>query len=332
MTLGNNRLSVIIVSHNSARWLAACLSSVYARSGNVDVDVVVVDSGSSDDTVEFVGREFPDVRVVTTENRGFASANNRGLEDADAEWVLFLNPDTRILSGTLEELVSLLRARPTVGLAGVRQIDENGVMDPTMRRFPNAVRSLSVSLGAERLPFHASWLGERELDGTLYDRETTCDWTVGSFMLARKAAIDDVGDMDERFFLYCEETDFCLRLRQAGWEVVHFPQMTILHQSSTTASDERLSRQMAFARRQYMGKHFGRAHRLAGTLALGIGYAIRSIAPGRGPDHHRRRASARSALTTLLGLAPPPFGYPSPPRGGTSATDEVPQTSKKSCR
>ena len=97
-------------------------------------------------------REFPEVRLLATENRGFAAANNRGLEVVDADWVLFLNPDTRILSGSLEELVSLLQARPTVGLAGVRQIDENGVMDPTMRRFPNALRSLSVSLGGERLP------------------------------------------------------------------------------------------------------------------------------------------------------------------------------------
>ena len=193
MTRENGRLAIIIVSHNSAHWLAPCLSSVYANSGNLDVDIVVVDSGSTDDTVDLVRREFPDVRVLPTENRGFASANNRGLEIVDAEWVLFLNPDTRILSGTLEELVSLLRARPTVGLAGVRQVDESGVMDPTIRRFPNAVRTLSVSLGAERLPFHASWLGERELDVALYDRETRCDWTVGSFMLARKAAIDDVG-------------------------------------------------------------------------------------------------------------------------------------------
>ena len=231
------QLAVIIVSHNSAGWLQPCLSSVYAASGNLDLDIVVVDSGSTDDTVELVRREFPDVRVLTKENRGFAAANNRGLEVVDGEWILFLNPDTRILSGTLEGLVSLLRARPTVGLAGVRQVDENGALDPTMRRFPNAIRSLSASLGAERLPVHPSWLGERVLDETLYDLETPCDWTSGSFMLGRRAAIDDVGGMDERFFLYCEETDFCLRMRQAGWTVVHLPQMTIFHQSSTTVGD-----------------------------------------------------------------------------------------------
>jgi len=160
------------------------------------------------------------------------------------------------------------------------------------------------------------------LDGALYDRETPCDWTSGSFMFARKAAIDDVGGMDERFFFYCEEIDFCLRIRQAGWQVVHLPQMTIFHQSSTTRSNEALSRQMAYARRQYMEKNFTPAHRAAGTLALGLGAAIRSIWPGRGPDHRRRRASARSSLTTLLGFTPAPFGSPSSGQGGTSATDD----------
>jgi GT2 family glycosyltransferase len=311
MTPDDDRLAVIIVSYNSAGWLTPCISSIRAMSGNLELDIVVVDSGSTDDTVELVGREFPDVRVVKTENRGFAAANNRGLEVVDADWVLFINPDTRILSGTLEELVSLLRARPKVGLAGVRQIDENGVLDPTMRRFPNAIRSLFVSFGAEKLPFRSSWAGERVLDLQLYDHETPCDWTVGSFMLVRGAALDDVGEMDERFFLYCEETDFCVRIRNAGWDVVHLPQLTIFHHSSTTSSDETLSRQMAFARRQYMTKHFGFAHRAAGTAALALGYAIRSVSPGRSENRRHRRASARTALATLLGLTPPPFGDPS---------------------
>jgi GT2 family glycosyltransferase len=293
-------------------------------AGDLDLDIVVVDSGSADDTVELVGRQFPNVRVIRTENRGFAAANNRGLEAVDADWVLFLNPDTRILSGTLEGLVSLLRERPTVGLAGVKQIDENDVMDPTMRRFPNALRSLFVSVGAERLPFHARWLGERVLDMALYDHETPCDWTVGSFMLARRRAIDDVGSMDERFFLYCEETDFCLRMRQAGWQVLHLPQMTIFHHSSSTGADAALNRQMAFARRQYMAKHFTPVHRAAGILALGVGYAIRSVWPGRDSGGHGRRAAARAALATLLGLAPSPFESPRPLQESASATNGEP--------
>ncbi len=149
------------------------------------------------------------------------------------------------------------------------------------------------------------------LGADLYDHETRCDWTSGSFMLVRRAALDRIGGMDERFFLYSEETDLCLRIREAGWDVVHFPQMTIFHESSTRPSNARLSRQMAFARRQYMAKHFAPAERVAGILAVGLGYAIRSVKPGRGPDARQRRRSARAALTTLLGFTPPPFGYPS---------------------
>jgi GT2 family glycosyltransferase len=159
------------------------------------------------------------------------------------------------------------------------------------------------------------------LDLELYDRETACDWTSGSFMLARKATVDDVGPMDERFFLYCEETDFCLRIRQAGWSIVHLPQMTIFHQSSKDL-DAQMSSQSAFARRQYMAKHFGRVHRLAGMLALGLGYALRSVTPGGGLGSRRRRASSRAALTSLLGLTPPPFEYASGGDAEPTAADE----------
>jgi GT2 family glycosyltransferase len=309
--------------------LAACLSSVYAKAGNLDLDVVVVDSGSTDDTVALVRREFPDVRVIPSVNLGVAAANNRGLEAVDAEWVLFLNPDTRILSGTLEELVSLLRERPTAGLAGVRQVDENGALDATMRRFPNVVRMFFANLGAEHLRSKASWLGLRVFDAASYEHETQCDWTSGSFMLARKPVIDQVGGMDEQFFLFCEETDLCLRLRRAGWNVVHLPQMTIFHHASTNP-DETLNMQMAFSQRQYMAKHFSRPHRLAGTLALGIGYVVRSIPSGRGQHDRRRRASARSALAVLLGFVPPPFGYPSSRSGIESASHG--EAGRVSCR
>jgi hypothetical protein len=127
--------------------------------------------------------------------------------------VAVVNPVTRILGETRGARISASNA-PDGGSRGGQAGRRNGVIDPNMRRSPSAVRSLFMGLGAERLPFHASWLGERVLDVALYDHETHCDWTVGSFILARKEAVDDPGDMDERFFLYCEETDICLRMRQ----------------------------------------------------------------------------------------------------------------------
>ena len=151
----------------------------------------------------------------------------------DARYVLFLNPDTELLEGTLGELVAELDDRPEVGIAGVRQIGADGNVYPTMRRFPNVARALGDALGLERLAARPGSLGERELVDDRYDREFESDWTIGSFMLARSEALAATGGFDERFFVYSEEVDLCLRIKRAGWKIVHLPTMTILHHGST---------------------------------------------------------------------------------------------------
>ena len=160
------KLSVIIVSANSASWLRPCLTTLFKHAGGLELDVVVVAAGCTDETVPLVEREFPHARTISCANRGFAYANNRGLRTVDAEWVLLLNPDTEILEGSFADLMDRLDSRPTVGLVGVPQLTSDGQVFPTIRRFPNAIRSLFEALGSERFPFRASWLGERELDLT----------------------------------------------------------------------------------------------------------------------------------------------------------------------
>jgi N-acetylglucosaminyl-diphospho-decaprenol L-rhamnosyltransferase len=308
MADGRHRLSVIIVSANSASWLRPCLETVFGRAGDVDLDVVVVAAGCTDETVVLVEREFPEARVISCDNRGFAHANNRALRTVDADWVLFLNPDTEVLRGTLADLVERLDSDPTVGLVGVRQVTPDGRLSPTIRRFPNASRTFFEALGSEHFPFRASWLGERELDLRIYDREVSCDWTSGSFMLVRWEALQSAGLMDERFFLYSEETDLCLRIKQAGWEIRHLPYVTILHHENKAGWNPRLDAQAAYAKRQYFRKHLSPLHRLAATAGLVLGYSIRSAFGGGGPG---RRESSRAALATLFGRRPPPFGAPS---------------------
>ena len=201
--------------------------------GAVRADVIVVDSQSSDETGDVVAGEFPDARLVRCRNHGFAHANNRALMTCDARYVLFLNPDTEILQGNLSDLVRAMDARLSVGLVGVRQVSGDGRLDMTIRRFPTALRALGDAFSMERLPGRPRWLGERELDLAAYDREGGCDWTSGSFMLARREAIESAGFLDERFFMYSEETDLCRRIKTAGWEVRHLPSMTILHDGAT---------------------------------------------------------------------------------------------------
>ena len=311
MADGRHRLSVIIVSANSASWLRPCLTTVYERAGDVELDVVVVAAGCTDETLSLVEREFLQARTISCPNRGFAYANNRALRTVDADWVLFLNPDTEILDGTFAALIDTLGSRPSVGLVGVRQVTADGRLFPTIRRFPNAIRALFQGLGSERFPVRASWLGERELDLSVYERDVACDWTSGSFMLVRWQALQSAGFMDERFFLYSEETDLCLRIRQAGWEIRHLPDLTILHHANKAGFNPKMAAQDAFARKLYSRKHFSPVHRSAYLSALALGYAVRAVAPRRDREAASgRRSESRAALSVLLGVTAPPFGSP----------------------
>ena len=300
-------LAIIIVSTNEGSWLRPCLASVFAHSGDATLDVVVVDNESTDETADVVAA-FPGARLVPSQNRGFSHANNRGLMTCDARYVLFLNPDTEVLEGTFADVVRLLDERPSVGLVGVRQVTADGELFPTIRRSPNALRALGEALGSEKLAFGRRWLGERELDLAQYDREVQCDWTSGSFMLARREAVESAGFLDERFFIYAEETDLCLRIRRAGWEVWHLPQLTILHHADKVGASSKMEAQGAFARRQYARKNFSPLHRYVYLSAVAIRHSLRAVLV-RDPA---RRAAARRALATLLGVAEPPFGSPPP--------------------
>jgi hypothetical protein len=304
-------LAIIVVSTNEGRWLTPCLETVLAHVGSVDVDVVVADNESTDGTRELVEEQFPKVRVVTCPNHGFSHANNRGWKSCDARYALFLNPDTEILDGTFEELVAAMDERPEVGLVGVKQVTADGRLFPTIRRAPHALRTLGEALGSERFPVRSRWLGERELDFDLYDTEVNCDWTSGSFMLVRREALESAGLLDERFFIYAEETDLCHRIRATGWEVRHLPTMTILHHAQKAGVNSKMEAQGVYARRQFARKNFGPVHRLAFLSALGLRHALRAAYVSGDRDYARqRRQASRRALRTLVGLEPPPFGRP----------------------
>ena len=303
-------LAIIIVSTNEARWLEPCLSTVFDHAGDARLDVVVVDNESTDGTRELVETRFPEARVVASSNRGFAHANNLGARASRARYVLFLNPDTEIVEGTFGELVAALDERAETGLVGVRQLTADGTLWPTIRYFPSISRSLGEALLSERWPARPRWAGERELDESLYDRESECDWTSGSFMLARREALLSAGLLDERFFIYSEEPDLCLRMKRDGWTVRHLPTMTIIHHAGKGGVRPRMVAQDAFTRRQYARKHFTAPQRVAFLAAVGTNLAVRALAPQRGELGAQRRAASRLALRTLVGRADPPFGSP----------------------
>jgi GT2 family glycosyltransferase len=312
-------VAVVIVSTNEGHWLEDCVSTVFARAGTASLDVIVVDNDSRDGTREIVETNFPEARVVSSRNRGFAHGNNRGLETTTARYVLFLNPDTQVVDGTFGALVEELDARPEIGLAGVRQLTPEGELFPTIRRFPSARRALGDALRSERWAIQPAWAGERVLDPDTYARQHECDWTSGSFMLARREALQSAGFLDERFFLYSEEPDLCLRMKQAGWKIVHLPSMAIIHHACKGGIRPKLIAQDLYARRQYAEKHFAAPHRAAYLAAVAVRHLIRALPGGTDAElSAARREAARLALRTLTGRSGPPFG--SPPITAVSAT------------
>jgi N-acetylglucosaminyl-diphospho-decaprenol L-rhamnosyltransferase len=317
-------LAVVIISTNEAHWLEPCLTTLYEHAGDIELDVVIADNESTDGTRELVESKFPQARVVRCANHGFAHGNNRGLMATDARYVLFLNPDTEVVDGTLEDLLRVMDASPEVGLAGVRQLDPDRNLFPTARRFPSVLRAFGEAFFYERLPVKPSWLGERELDLSMYETEFDCDWTSGSCMLARREAIESGGFMDERFFLYAEETDFCLRIKRAGWTIRHLPALTIVHHFGKAGVNPKLEAQGAYARRQYARKNFPPPRRALYLAAVGLRYGIRWGAFGvLRRNEPAAREPFRRALRSLVGIEPPPFTEPPEQAVRIREADEV---------
>jgi GT2 family glycosyltransferase len=301
-------LAIITVSTNEAHWIRPLLPTVFEPMGDISGDVVIVDNDSHDGIAEIVATEFPQARTVPSANHGFGHGNNRALMTVNARYVLFLNPDTEILEGTFEELVRIMDERPDVGLVGCRQVTPEGRLDTTIRYFPNALRALGEALSAERLPRRRpKWLGEREIDPSAYERETPCDWTSGSFMLARREALESAGCFDERFFMYSEETDLCYRIKTAGWEIRHLPQMTILHHDRKAGVKPHIESLGAVTRQMYARKYFSPGHRVAYSGAVMLRHALRILYSGSGDIARQKRFANREVVATMLGRRPIPF-------------------------
>jgi GT2 family glycosyltransferase len=181
-----------------------------------------------------------------------------------------------------------------------------------VRYFPNALRALGDAFAVERWGIPAARLGERETRLSLYDRELECDWTSGSFLLVRREALESSGYLDERFFIYSEETDLCLRIKKAGWRIVHLPSMTIVHHADKAGIRPKILAQDVYTRMQYARKHFSPVHRALYAFAIALRYGIRAaIPPSSEPGERRKmRDACKLVLLTLAGRRGAPYEPP----------------------
>ncbi len=297
-------LCVAIVSEGNAPRVCAALEGALAHAGWLDLEAVVFDAGDGS-VAEHVEHRFRGVRTVRCPGRELGDACNRAVQDARANYVLFLDPNLVIRKGTLAHLVATLDRRPDVAVAGARQLDEDGELFPSIRRFPSARHMLAEALGVDRLPGTRRLLGERELDRRRYERESDCELTLG-FLLARRTALASVGWLDGRFSGFARDADLCARLSAQGWRVIHSPAVTALRRRPGRAQSERLEAQVARARLRFAEKHIPQtAGRYRHALALRYLLRIGVYAFAGDYDRRRRRAARAALAATVRGGAAP---------------------------
>jgi GT2 family glycosyltransferase len=303
-------LSVIVVTHNGCEMALTTMRSALAAAGEASVEWLVVDAGSTDGTPDAIEQEFRQVRVFRRDNRGFAASNNVALAEARGRYVLLLNPDVEIRSGTLGGLVAAMDARPELGLASVVLRGNDGALQPTIRRFPSPLKSLGEALFSAHWPIFRT-LQQADTRAARYVHEGNAEWLVGAFLIARHEATQAVGPMDERFFLYSEEIDWCYRFWQAGWPVAHLPVMVVTHHSGDRKNGD-LMPQLSHSRLLFAAKHYGMARRTGIRAALALGHAIRIVVFGVAavvrPAKLERLRAEWASLRVILGLSAPPLG------------------------
>jgi len=254
-------LSVIIVNWNVRDLLRRCLHSILANLPACQLEIIVVDNGSTDGSPEMVRTEFPQVHLMANpDNRGFTAANNQGLAVARGRYVLLLNPDTEVVGDALETLVAFADVHPDVGVVGPQLLNPDGTVQSSRRRFPTLATALLES----------TWLqpyAPRRLLARYYvldrpdDEVQDVDWVTGAALMARREAVEQVGPLDEGFFMYSEELDWCRRFRAAGWRVVYLPTARVIHHEGKSSEQVLPARHIHFqtSKIRYFRKYHGPA-------------------------------------------------------------------------
>ncbi len=271
-------VSIIIVNWNTKKLLRDCLASVYEQAGDVDYEVIVIDNASTDGSAEMVKRDFQRaVLIENRENRGFAAANNQGMIVAKGRYVLLLNSDTVVLDSAIAGTVRFADEHPQAAVVGCQVLNPDGTLQPTCFMFPSVLNMLLSATYLYKLFPKSRFFGRERM--TWWDRTDVrqVDVVTGCFMLVRREAIDRVGMMDERFFMYAEETDWCYRFRKNGWEVLYAPVGRIIHFGGQSASQKPVAMivQLRLSILQFIKKHRGWPAHLAARFLVALFFAVR---------------------------------------------------------
>lgn len=297
-------ISVIIVSYNVRDLLENCLHSLFSAVEGSSAEIFVVDNSSDDGTVDMVRQRFPSVQLIANdENLGFARANNLALARARGETLLLLNPDTLVQEDTIATMLRFFRENEDVGMAGCKIIKPDGTLEAACRRsFPSPWVSFTKLTGLSSLFPHSRLFARYNLTYLNEDESYEVDAISGSFMMLRRAVYDEIGGLDETYFMYGEDLDWCYRTQQAGWKLYYVHSTKIVHyggestkRSSIDATAEFYRAMQVFAR-----KNLGLSPVTSGVISLGI--RLRQVLSRSRKLLVRFWPLAADAITTVVAL------------------------------
>ena len=291
------RLSIIIINWNTRALLHACLSSIEVREDGDDIETIVVDNGSTDGSPDMVETVFPWARLIRNAgNRGFAAANNQAIKVARGRDVLLLNSDTEIRGDVIEQSLAYFDTHADVGVLGCRVVHPDESLQLTCFRFPTLTDLFLVGSGLHRIPI-PRLTGRDRMRWWKRDSERDVDVVSGCFMLVRGAAMDDAGLLDEDFFFYGEEADWCRRIHAAEWAIRFAPVGTIVHHGGASTLEQTQWRSLMHTEAivRLIGKHRGRTAAsmawiilFGGTVLRGALWSIASLLKGAVGRAHAR--------------------------------------------
>ena len=286
-------LSIVIVTHNGRELALTTLESALSHVGDLSVEWVIVDSGSSDGTPEAIEERWPDISVTRLDNVGFAVANNVGFAASRGRYVLALNPDTEVRWGRFDALVAAMDADPRDRRRERHPGGERRQLPEHPPRPDGVARARRGALAAQAARSRGV-AGARARSSRRTTRSRPQTGSSARSLLIRRAALADVGGFDERFFMYSEEADLCRRIRDAGWTVRHLPVMRILHHGGKP--NPRLAAQQTFSRLEYASKHFGPLRAASYRAVLAVHHLLRLglYALGRAAESAAPSSAARS--------------------------------------
>ncbi|NMI03844.1 glycosyltransferase family 2 protein [Paenibacillus sp. SZ31] len=271
--------SIIIVNYNTRQLTLDCLVSVYASQTSYQYELIVIDNASHDGSVEAIREVYPDVQLVANQNNtGFAVANNQGMEVAKGRYILLLNSDTVVQPDTLHTMIYFMDRHPEMGASGCKVILPDGSLDKACKRgFPTPSASFYYAFGISRLFPDLPKFNQYQLGHLSPDDEYPVDCLVGAFMLVRRETIDQVGGLDETFFMYGEDIDWCYRIKEAGWGIFYYPRTYIVHYKGGSARRKPLKITYEFHRAMWVfhRKHYASKYNLLINTAVWMGISLK---------------------------------------------------------